>query len=63
MTTDDAISHYGSQSKLAAALGINQSAVAAWGEHPPKLRQLQLHQITRGKLRADPAILAPKRAA
>ena len=61
MTTDEAISHYGTQVKLAAALGISQSAVAEWGEHPPSLRQIQIERMTRGRLRAEPDVFTKKR--
>ena len=62
MTTEDAIKHYGTQTKLADALGIKQGSVSGWGEYPPALRQLQLQQITRGKLKAEPGLLATKAA-
>lgn len=63
MTTDQAIKHYGTQVKLARALGITQSTVSEWGEFPPKIRQLQLQQITRGRLKAEPGLLAVKQRA
>lgn len=60
MTTREAIQFYGTQRELATALGISQSTVAEWGEFPPALRQLQLQQVTRSKLRAEPGLLAVK---
>lgn len=57
MFTKNVIAHFGSQAKVASALGIKQQSVADWGEEVPKLRQLQIQVITRGKLRADPQIL------
>lgn len=57
MTTAEAVKHYGTQTKLAEALGIKQGSVAGWGEHPPALRQLQLQRITNGKLKAERGIL------
>lgn len=60
MTTDQAIRHYGTQQKLAAALGIKQGSVSGWGEFPPAIRQLQLQQLTRDKLRAEPGLLSVK---
>ena len=60
MTTQDAVRHYGSQTKLATALGIKQGSVSGWGEYPPALRQLQLQQITRGQLKAEPGLLSTK---
>lgn len=62
MTTDDAIKHYGTQVALARALGINQASVAGWREYPPKLRQLQLQQITKGRLKAEPGLLSVRAA-
>jgi DNA-binding transcriptional regulator YdaS (Cro superfamily) len=63
MTTSDAIKHYGTQVKLANALGIRQSSVSEWGEYPPALRQLQLHQITKGRLKPEPGLLSVNKAA
>jgi hypothetical protein len=62
MTTDQAIKHYVTQQRLADALGIRQGSVAGWGEYPPALRQLQLQQITKGKLKAEPGLLSVKAA-
>jgi DNA-binding transcriptional regulator YdaS (Cro superfamily) len=62
MTTYQAIKHYGTQVKLAAALGISQASVSEWGDYPPKLRQLQLQQITRSRLKAEPGLLAVKQS-
>jgi hypothetical protein len=55
MTKDQAIKEFGTQVRLAEALGIkSQGSVAAWGEFPPPLRQLQIEALTLGKLRAEP---------
>lgn len=62
MTTDEAIKHYGTQVSLADALGIKQGSVSGWGEYPPALRQLQLQQITKGKLKAEPGLLSVRAA-
>jgi hypothetical protein len=62
MTTSDAVKHYGTQQKLADALGIRQGSVGGWGEYPPVLRQLQLQRITNGRLKAEPGILSIKAA-
>jgi DNA-binding transcriptional regulator YdaS (Cro superfamily) len=63
MTTYQAVRYYGTQMKLANALGIRQGSVSVWGEYPPALRQLQLQQITKGKLKAEPGLLKVKKAA
>lgn len=53
MTYTEALSHFGTQVKLARALGITQPTVSAWhGEVPPPY-QYQLEIITAGTLRVD----------
>jgi DNA-binding transcriptional regulator YdaS (Cro superfamily) len=54
MKTQEAIAHWGSQKALAEALGLRQPSVAAWGEYPPELRQLQIESVTGGALKAEP---------
>lgn len=58
MRTQAAVDHFGSQTALANALGIKQSSVAEWGEYPPETRQVQIHALTRGKLRAESVVIA-----
>jgi transcriptional repressor of cell division inhibition gene dicB len=53
MTTDEAIRHFGSKAKLAAALGILPHGIYKWGERPPILRQYQIQCLTEGLLKAD----------
>jgi len=60
MTKDHAIKHFGSQAKLAAALGMTQGSVSLWGDYPPPVRQLQLEALTAGALKAEPECLLPK---
>lgn len=55
MTTSDAVSHFGSATKLARALGIKPAAVSQWGEYPPLLRQFQIELVSKRKLRAEVA--------
>lgn len=50
MKTEDAIKHFGTQSALAAALGISKQAVGQWGDTVPKGRAYQLQVITGGAL-------------
>jgi DNA-binding transcriptional regulator YdaS (Cro superfamily) len=63
MTTYDAIKHYGTQQKLADALGIAQSTVSEWGAYPPGFRQLQIQHLTRARLRAEPDVFSKRRRA
>lgn len=60
MTTQEAVQHYGSQTKLATALGIKQSSVSGWGEHPPAIRQIQLQRLTNGRLKVEQGLLDVK---
>lgn len=53
MTRDEAVQHFGSQQRLAQALGIKQASVSLWGETPPPIRQLQIEALTGGALRAS----------
>lgn len=57
MKTAQAIEYAGSSKALADLLGITPSAISQWGEEVPPARQMQLQQITRGRLRAAPDCL------
>lgn len=61
MKTSEAIAHFGTASKLAAALGINRAAVSQWGAVVPKGRAYELQDKTRGALRVDEALYATAR--
>ncbi len=56
MHKSEAVSHFGSQRKLADALGISQASVSEWGELIPMGRALQIEKITRGRLKVDLSI-------
>jgi DNA-binding transcriptional regulator YdaS (Cro superfamily) len=48
------IEHFGSQNKLAIALGVTKEAVSQWfkaGEIPPA-RAIQIEKLTDGKIKA-----------
>ena len=52
MTTKQALKHFKSYRKLAAALGLSSvGTITNWGEHPPPMMQIDLERITNGKLR------------
>lgn len=53
MTTEEAITFYGSQDALAKAIGVKQPTVSGWGENPPLPRQIDIEVATGGKLKAD----------
>jgi len=53
MTTDQAISHFGSRKKMADFFGIWPHATYRWGEFPPKLRQFEIERLTGGELKAE----------
>jgi len=55
MLTKDAIEHFGgSKPALATALKIKVQSLYDWGEYVPWVRQVQLEEITKGKLIAMP---------
>lgn len=53
MKKQDAIKHFGSQSELARALGINKQAVHQWPDDIPIGRAYQIEVITNGKLKVE----------
>ena len=55
MKTKQAADYFGSKKKLAAALNISPSAITMWGEEVPELRQYQIEQLTKGKVKRQPA--------
>lgn len=56
MRKTDALTHYGSTTKVAKALGISQAAVSKWGDIIPELQARRLAEITNGELKFDPAL-------
>lgn len=63
MKKTDVLTHFGGGSKVAEALGINPSAVSQWPEEVPRLRQLQIEEITGGLLKASEQARPSKRSA
>ena len=69
MTHEDLIQHFGSQAKVARAVGISSASVDEWKGGVPELRQLEFQKLTGGKLKAAPGVvrkyreLLPSRAA
>lgn len=54
MDFETVISHFGTQQKAAAALGINQSSVAAWRRSGiPLPRQYQIEVVSGGALKVS----------
>lgn len=53
MTKQEAIAYFGTQTKLADALGLKQPTIAGWVEVPLE-HQFYLEIITTGDLIADP---------
>lgn len=45
MKTQDAVNHFGSIRKLAAALDLSVQAIYKWGEDVPPLRAYQLRAM------------------
>lgn len=65
MTYEQAIEFFGTQSKMARALGVEPPSVAEWKSGIPMRRQYQIELATKGKLKADiPALRSrPEKAA
>lgn len=59
-----AIAHFGSQVKLATAIGVSQAAISKWPDDVPELRAFQIERLTDGQLKATALQLAnPEQAA
>ncbi|HTD90922.1 MAG TPA: Cro/CI family transcriptional regulator [Burkholderiales bacterium] len=56
MLKETAVTHFGSQAKLARALRISTAAVALWKDSIPELSARRLHDLTNGALEFDPSI-------
>lgn len=54
MKTSEVTAYYGTQTKAAKALGIDQSSISDWKEFPPDRRQMQIERLTGGALKAEP---------
>lgn len=55
MTFQDLVDHYGSQQKVAEALGISKQLASYWKKAGvPIGRQYEIQILTGGKFRADP---------
>lgn len=53
MTLYEASRYFGSQAKLARALGIKPPSVCLWRDRIPAERQKQIEKLTGGELKAD----------
>lgn len=56
MLKKDVVDYFGSQYAVARALNIKQPSVANWPDIVPPLRQLQIENLTKGKLKAEPGL-------
>jgi transcriptional repressor of cell division inhibition gene dicB len=54
MKKQQVLDYFGGGSAVAAALGIAPPSVTNWSDPLPELRQLQIEQVTEGRLRAGP---------
>ena len=60
MTYQDALQYFGTQVKMAEALGIKQPAVSLWEKVIPAAYQYQIEVITGGQLLADEHLRRPR---
>ncbi|WP_447908166.1 Cro/CI family transcriptional regulator [Serratia fonticola] len=58
MYKEDAIKFFGSKSKLAAAANVSRPSVTRWGKIIPKLRAMELADLTNGALRYEATLYA-----
>lgn len=61
MTLEEAREYFGNYAKIAEALSISRGAITQWAGVIPEERQLELHKLTKGVLKADAKILAKYR--
>jgi DNA-binding transcriptional regulator YdaS (Cro superfamily) len=55
MSYDELVRHYGSMSEAARAIGLSRQTVHQWKRAGiPPVRQIQIEELTRGALRAEP---------
>lgn len=47
--------HFGTYAEVARRLGVGRATVSKWKTLVPPLRAAQLHKLTHGKLKFDPA--------
>ena len=52
MTKDEAIQHFGTQQRLAEALGLTQGTISGWAG-VPYVHQVRLERLTGGVLKAE----------
>lgn len=59
MDVDQVIKYFGTQVEAAKQLGVTQPTLSNWRSRGriPKLQQLRIEHLTRGKIRASPGIL------
>lgn len=57
MKKSAAIDYFGSQAKLADAIGVSQAAISKWPEDVPELRAYQIERLTQGALKVNPVIV------
>jgi predicted transcriptional regulator len=59
MTFDQLLKHYGTQVKIADALGVSQPCVSNWAKRGriPALQQMKVHMLTGGTLKLDKALM------
>lgn len=62
MRRDEVIAHFGTQMKVAEALGITStSTVSEWGELIPLKRAIQVERLTKKKLKVNYSLYGIRR--
>ncbi|MBN7120304.1 hypothetical protein BSU01_01040 [Erwinia billingiae] len=56
MHKQDVISHYGTATKVATAIGVSKATVSLWKEVIPWKYALLIEKVSKGQLKYDPAM-------
>lgn len=54
MKKEEVLQYFGGTTATAVALGLSQPSVSNWSDPLPAIRQLEIENVTGGKLRAGP---------
>ena len=56
MRKADVVAYYGTQERVAAALGLTRQAIVAWGPVIPQGQAYKLQALTKGQLKVIPEL-------
>ncbi|TBR42181.1 hypothetical protein CBF23_007810 [Marinomonas agarivorans] len=62
MKKTEVLRYFGTQVKLANALGISQASISNWGDIIPEKQALRLEKVTQGALKYDVSFYERKKS-